>query len=121
MVKHNGESSSVVELKLFVSAPAPTLKSFGSGSSSGSGSGVGSDISFITTFYHRFHIKKWFIHVFMKEYQPNSHAGYNMNFYFYLLLKLTRSQNFVILAPALAPAKRSGSLQLRLHNTGIIH
>ncbi len=36
-------------------------KSFGSGSSSG----AGSDISFITTFYHRFHIKKWIIHVFL--------------------------------------------------------
>ncbi len=33
----------------------------------GSGSGAGSDISFTTTstFYYRFHIKKWIFHVFL--------------------------------------------------------
>jgi hypothetical protein len=36
----------------------------------------GFDISFMTIFYHRFHIKKWIFHVFMKEYQTNSHAGF---------------------------------------------
>jgi hypothetical protein len=39
-------------------APAPTL-------------------ALLSTFYHRFHFKKWIFHVFfMKEYQPNSHAGF---------------------------------------------
>ncbi len=41
--------------------PLRLSKSFGSGSSSGS------DISFITTFYQRFHIKKWIIHVFYER------------------------------------------------------
>ncbi len=31
----------------------------------GSGAGSGSDISFVSTFYHRFHIKKWIFHVFL--------------------------------------------------------
>jgi hypothetical protein len=49
-------------------------KSFGSGSRSGACSG--SNISFVTTFYHRFHIKKSRVFMFfMKEYQPNAHAG----------------------------------------------
>jgi hypothetical protein len=63
-------SCSVVEPKLFVSAPAPTSKSFGSGA------GYSSHItgSFVTTFYHRFHIKSGYFMSFMKEYQPNSHA-----------------------------------------------
>ncbi len=54
----------------------------------------GSDISFISTFCHRFHIKKWIIHVFYERNQPNSHAGsYTIwIFIFYLLLKLTRSR-----------------------------
>ncbi len=65
-------------------------KSFGFGSRSGS------DDSFVTAFYHRFHIKKWIFHVFMKEYQPNSHflILYNMNSDFYLLLRLTRSRSW---------------------------
>jgi hypothetical protein len=92
----------------------------------GSGSRAGSDISFITTFYHRFHNKKWIFHVFLnKEYQPNSHAGFYKiwiyEFYFYLLLKLTRSQGRNFNIPAPAPAKSSSSLRLRLqlHNTGL--
>jgi hypothetical protein len=44
----------VADRKLFVSAPARTLKNFGSGSGN----------SFGTTCYHRFYIKKWIFHVF---------------------------------------------------------
>ncbi len=56
-------SCSVVEPKLFVSAPAPTSKSFGSGA--GSSSHITG--SFVTTFYHRFHIKKWIFYVFYER------------------------------------------------------
>ncbi len=56
---------------------------------------------------------------FMKEYKSNSHAGFYTKWiliFIYYLLKLTRSRNLDIPAPALAPAKSFGSL--RLHNTG---
>ncbi len=44
-----------------------------------------------------------------------------MNFYFYLLLKLTWSRNFDIPAPALAKSSGSGQkIRLRLHNTLLI-
>jgi hypothetical protein len=92
-------------------------KSFGSGSTSGSG--AGSDLSFLSTFYHRFHFKKSIFMFFMKEYQPNSHAGF---YTIWILIFIyysswpgagSRSRNFAIPAPA----KSSGSLRLRLHNT----
>ncbi len=62
---------------------------------------------------------------FMKEYQPNSHAGsytiWTLIFIYYLSWPGARagsqSWNFDIPAPAPAPAKRSGSLRLWLHNT----
>jgi hypothetical protein len=34
-------------------------------SGSGSGDGSGSDISFVSTFFHRFHVKKWIFNVFL--------------------------------------------------------
>ncbi len=84
--------------------------------------GSGSDISFVSTFYHRFHIKKWIFHVFfMIEYLPNSHAGF---YTMWILIFIyywswpgagSRSRNFDIPAPA----KSSGSLRLRLHNTAV--
>jgi hypothetical protein len=42
-------------------------KSFGSGSRSGSEAGSGSDISFVTTLYNRFQIKKWIFLVFYER------------------------------------------------------
>ncbi len=60
---------------------------------------------------------------FVKEYQPNSHAGSYTILIFIFIYYLSwpaawsRSRNFDIPAPAPAPAKSSGSLWLRLHNT----
>ncbi len=63
---------------------------------SGSGSSSGSKTSFVTTtFYHRFHIKKWIFLVFLWK---NINllqmlASIQYKFLFHLLLKLTRSQS----------------------------
>jgi hypothetical protein len=62
---------------------------------------------------------------FMKEYQPNSHAGFytiwTLIFIYYSSWTGagagSRRRNFDIPALAPAPAKSSGSLRLRLHNT----
>ncbi len=77
------EVTSVVEPKLFVSAPAPTFKKF----------------------RLRLRIKKWIFHVLMKEYQTNSHAGIYtiwISIYIYYLSwpgAGCRSRNFDIPAP----------------------
>ncbi len=102
-------------------------KSFSSGSCSGSRAGSGYDISFDLPFITDFILKKWNFHVFMKEYQPNSHAGFYTKWILIFIYYLSwpgagagsRSRNFDISAPAPAPAKSSGSmrLRLRLHNT----
>ncbi len=59
-------SASVVEPKLFVSVPAPNFTKLR----------LRLRLSFVSTFYHRFHIKKWIFKVFMIEYLSNSHAGF---------------------------------------------
>jgi hypothetical protein len=88
-------------------------KSFGSGSHSR----AGSDNSFVTTFYHRFHIKKVDFSCFLCKNINLIHMKdpVQYEFLFLFTIKLTWSQSWNFDIPA--PAKSSGSLRLWLHNT----
>jgi hypothetical protein len=113
--------SSVVEPKLFVSAPvpapAPTFKSFGFA--------AGSDFSFVSTCLHSFKVKSRFFMFFRNEYQLNSlalsYSTWIMIFIYRYYFSLTRSrepepklhytgsgQKFRLLA---APAPQHSSLE----------
>ncbi len=110
-------TSSVVEPKLFVSAPAPA-PNFQKVSAPAPEPAPAPTLAFYLPFITDFILKSRFFMFFMKEYQPNSHAGFYtiwIFIFFYLLLKLTRSRSRNFAIPA--PAKSSGSLRLRLHNT----
>jgi hypothetical protein len=98
-------------------------KSFGSGSRSCFGAANGSDNSFVTTHYHRFHIKKCIFQVFLKNtitYRPNSHARsywiWISNFMKYFSWPGAGAKTP---APATAPPKSSGSFRHQLYNTGL--
>jgi hypothetical protein len=85
MTAYFGPKNCVVAPKLIVSAPAPapTFKNFSSGA------GSDSDYSFVTTCYHRFHIKKQIFHVFYEKNIDFIHmldTLFNKNFYIFLLL-----------------------------------
>ncbi len=61
-------------------------KTFCFRSGSGSSSGSGSDISFVSTFYHRFHFKKWIFHVFLWKNTNLIHMLDSIQYEFWFLL-----------------------------------
>ncbi len=103
---HYDEFSSVVEPKLFDSAPARLSKS----------SGSGSDNCFVTTFYHRFHRKSGFFMFFIILIHTLDPIQYE---FLFLLLKLTRSRgrNLIFrLRPKVSASCGSGSTTLEFRN-----
>jgi hypothetical protein len=80
--KQSGYKNSVVELKLFFRSGSGSSSDFQKVSALASAPAPepppAPTCSFVSTFYHRFHVKKWIFHVFYDRISnvPNSHAGF---------------------------------------------